>query len=139
MDADRPLAARGARQAEWMGDKLAGAGFGGAFIFASPAARTWATAELVADALGTAANRDDRLFTSGTVASAIELLAERASAERLVIVGHNPTLSLVASVLTHGVGPCAVSLRTGAAAVCTHSGVMEPGSADLKGVWRLEE
>lgn len=139
MDADRPLAARGARQAEWMGDKLAEAGFGNAAVFASPAARTWATAEFVAEALGTAAIRDDRLFTSGTVESAFELLAERAAADRLVIVGHNPTVSLVASVLTHGVGPCAVSLRTGAAAVCTHSGVIEPGGARLTGVWRLEE
>ncbi|MEO0631188.1 MAG: histidine phosphatase family protein, partial [Planctomycetota bacterium] len=63
MDADRPLAARGARQAEWMGGQLAEAGFGKAAVFASPAARTWSTAEIVADALGTAAISDDRLFT----------------------------------------------------------------------------
>ena len=138
-DADRPLAERGIRQAGWMGRELARAGFLHAPIFASPAERTWTTATIVAEALGTAPIRDERLFLTGTVGSAFELLAERAGDSHLIIVGHNPTVSLVASVLTHGVGPCAVSLRTGSAAVCAHDGRIEPGSADLLGVWRLTE
>lgn len=120
-----------------MGAELRGAGFGNeSVVVASPAVRTWTTASIVAEALGTLPIEDERLFLNGTVESVFAVLAERASAARLVVVGHNPTFSLAASVLTHGVGPCAVSLRTGEAAVCSHSGTIEPGAASLLGVWR---
>ncbi len=139
VDADRPLAGRGVRQAEWMARALDGAGFARAHVLSSPAERTWHTASIVGAALGVAPVRDDRLFLNSTVESIFEMLTEHGERDRLVIVGHNPTLSLAASVLTHGVGLCAVSLRTGAAAICTHAGHLEPGAGELLGVWRLDE
>lgn len=138
-DPDRPLAERGVRQAGWMGRTLADAGLVGAAVVASPAARTWSTAQIVAEALGVEPVRDDRLFLSGTVSGVIELLAERAGDAGLVVVGHNPTISLAASVLTHGVGACVVSLRTGEAAVCELPMGATPGRGVLRGVWRLND
>lgn len=139
LDADRPLLDRGIRQARWMGETLADEGFADARVVCSPAVRTRQTAELIAEALGVEIGEDERLFLNGTVQSVFELLADLADLSRVVVVGHNPTLSLVASTLTHGVGPCEVSLRTGAAAVCSHAGVIEPGSARLVGVWRTAQ
>ncbi len=135
-DADRPLAERGGRQARWMGDELRDAGFSGATIVASPAARTWSTACIVAEALGVEPIEDDRLFIGRGVGDVFEVLADYAAEERLIVVGHNPTISLASSVFTSGVGPCSVSLRTGAAAVCAHRGMIEPGGGRLEGVWR---
>ncbi|MEO1715505.1 MAG: phosphoglycerate mutase family protein [Planctomycetota bacterium] len=136
-DADRPLADRGHRQAAWMGETLLADGFGEAVVISSPAERTWTTAGIVAGVLGSQAVREDRLFTHCGVEELFEAVVERVESPRLIVVGHNPTISLAASVFTAGVGPCAVSLRTGEAAVCSHSGSIEPGAGTLDGVLRL--
>lgn len=138
-DADRPLLARGVRQADWMADALEAAGFSGCVVVCSPAVRTLQTADRVASMISAEVREDARLFLGASVGSVLELLAEHAESDRLVIVGHNPTISMAASVLTRGVGPCTISLRTGAAAVCEHDGKLEPGSARLRGIWRLDD
>jgi phosphohistidine phosphatase len=72
-------------------------------IVTSPLPRARATAEIVADAL----DMKKRLETSdilqaGTAAATIERWLDERAEERLMIVGHNPALSELVSLLVHG-------------------------------------
>ena len=69
-------------------------------IVTSPLPRARETAEIVADVLGA----DDRLETSNVLADRLDAAAIRdwlrdRPEERLMIVGHNPTLSELVSLL----------------------------------------
>jgi phosphohistidine phosphatase len=98
-DAARPLAPRGERDAQVMGDRLRARGPRPDLILTSPATRTLRTAQLVAaaneyrrDAIAV----DARLY----LASPREILAAVATVTRdvgtLLVVGHNPGLSELA-------------------------------------------
>ncbi len=99
-DADRPLSAKGRRQAARLGSLLAGAGFAPDAIVSSPKLRARETAETVAAALGVDVRVDDRLGGALDVATVAGLLEDVGTPRRPVLVGHDPDLSWLASELT---------------------------------------
>lgn len=99
-DADRPLSAKGRRQAARLGSLLAGAGFAPDAIVSSPKLRARETAETVAAKLGVDVRVDDRLGGALDVATVAGLLEDVGTPRRPVLVGHDPDLSWLASELT---------------------------------------
>lgn len=143
-DEVRALTARGERQARhiaglfqqrgWMGQ--------GVRIVSSPLVRAEQTARIVAGALRVEVEIDNRLSTHADMPEQIESAIEHATAQGvLVLVGHNPTLSLLAHALlespqTHE-RPWTGELRTGEGLVMRFAGVMRPGGGRFVEALRL--
>lgn len=126
-DADRELGPRGREQAQWLAAKLRHAPVPPQGILTSPAARALQTANLLAAGLGLAAEVDDHLGLSTTPSAVVELLGSLGSVASVALVGHNPTLSIVAGVLCHGpAGGGGLELRTGQAAVLELADLAHP-------------
>ena len=102
-DIDRPLNARGKRDAPEMGERLRQRGARPSLILTSPAKRARQTARLVARAIGYPIEflqREDELYLA-TPETIIAVLARQdASFHDVVICGHNPGLTELASQLT---------------------------------------
>jgi phosphohistidine phosphatase len=116
-DIDRPLNARGERDAPVMAARLADAGLVPTRILTSPALRALATARIFARALGYPAGRI-RQVPAAYLASAamlLDLVREFGGrARHVMLVGHNPGISALTSLLTGGDSPgevptCAVT------------------------------
>ena len=58
---------------------------------------------------------------------------------KLVLVGHNPTMSELATILAYGIGCSGLGLKTGSAAMIELKGGTEPGIASLEDVIRLDD
>jgi len=101
-DADRPLSARGERDAPVMGARLAGRGSRPSLILTSPADRAISTARILARALSypqefLQSERD--LYLAGT-ADLLQVIARQDSrCSDLMLVGHNPGLTDLANRL----------------------------------------
>ena len=92
-DRDRPLDARGERDAAKLGQRWSKRHGKPDLILSSPAVRALATANIVAEALGYKARNiefDARLYaaTAATLTSVIEALDGKL--DRVMLVGHNP-------------------------------------------------
>ncbi|MDB5444876.1 MAG: sixA [Phenylobacterium sp.] len=96
-DFDRPLAARGRREAHEMAEQLAALGFRPGLAVVSPALRTRETWEALNEALPGGAVRFERELYNAD-AGAIRKLAERAGEGQgtVIVVGHNPGLQELA-------------------------------------------
>jgi phosphohistidine phosphatase len=99
-DYERPLTHRGSIEAQEMGSRLVKRNLIPDLILVSPAERAWATAEIIA----AACELDDkqvqcaRELYLATPERTWQLLARRSAAlNHILICGHNPGLSLVAS------------------------------------------
>lgn len=137
LDIDRPLRPRGERQAAWLGQWLASEGFSGAALLASPAARTRATAALIGEGIGSTVAFDDRLLVDRPASEGLAVIEGWSGL--LVIVGHNPQVSRLASI---GAGDLAggVGMRTGECAVVRVSGAVGFGGGSvLEAMVRLDE
>jgi phosphohistidine phosphatase len=102
-DIDRPLSRRGVRAARTMGIVLEKMGETPDRVFTSPAVRAASTASLAA-ASGrwhTVPEVVAELYGTGP-AGALAVAAEGGSAPRLMLVGHEPTWSLLARRITGG-------------------------------------
>ncbi len=99
-DAERPLSAKGHRQAKRLARLLAAAGFTADAIVSSPKLRARETAEPVAAALGLEVRIDRRLGDALDYATMDRILEDAGSPARLILVGHDPDLSWLASELT---------------------------------------
>lgn len=108
-DAERPLSAKGRRQAARLAGHLQALDWRPDAILTSPKRRAAETAEIVASALGTAARIDGRLGSGFGEGELAEILASRLVAGRLLLVGHDPDFSDLASSLTGA----ALQLRKG--------------------------
>jgi phosphohistidine phosphatase len=103
-DADRPLANRGVRQADHIGELLVKAQaplMRPALILSSRAERAKHTATIVAEALGLAVTFEDAIALGNSTKDALSLvgtLAERG--EPALIVGHNPQFEDLVGALT---------------------------------------
>jgi phosphohistidine phosphatase len=100
-DHDRPLNERGVRSARIMGRVLAEAGLAPDLIVTSTAVRARSTAALASEA-GTWKSEtrlEPALYGSGTD-TAIEVAAAAPDVSRLMLVGHQPTWSLLVTALT---------------------------------------
>jgi phosphohistidine phosphatase len=108
-DADRPLSSKGLRQAGRLASHLRALGWKPDAIITSPKRRAAETADIVADAIGMKTKVDGRLATGFGVGELRELATTNPRAERLVLVGHDPDFSDVASLLAG----TAIQLRKG--------------------------
>ncbi|WP_243057722.1 histidine phosphatase family protein [Nocardioides sp. SR21] len=103
-DFDRPLADRGHQDAHAAGAWLSGSGFEPEHVLVSAALRTRETWASVAEGAGWALDPDfDRsLYAAGTDA-ALDLVREVGDdVDRLLVIGHNPTMASLAQVLDDG-------------------------------------
>ncbi|MEX1279867.1 MAG: histidine phosphatase family protein [Acidimicrobiia bacterium] len=101
VDHDRPLAPRGVRSARIMGRLVTREGLVPDVVISSTAERAARTAEL-AEAAGTWDRRislDRRLYDAGP-AGVLGVAAEVTDADRLLLVGHQPTWSLLVRRVT---------------------------------------
>lgn len=101
VDHDRPLAPRGVRSARIMGRLVTQEGLVPDVVISSTATRAARTAELAeaAGAWGRRIHLDRRLYDAGP-AGVLGVAAEVTDAGRLVLVGHQPTWSLLLRRLT---------------------------------------
>lgn len=100
-DHDRPLAPRGVRSARIMGRLVSREGLVPDVVISSTAERAARTAELAADAgaWGREIRLDRRLYEAGP-AGVLGVAAEVTGGGRLLLVGHQPTWSLLVRRLT---------------------------------------
>lgn len=101
-DFDRPLNRRGRKAAETIGREMRALGLDFDRVVASPAVRVVETLADVGDGYGSPIrpSYDERLYLA-PVATLIEVIHETDDeAERLLIIGHNPGLELLAMKLT---------------------------------------
>lgn len=98
-DAARPLSRKGRGQAERLGAFLAAAGVRPDRIITSPKVRAVETAAIVGEALDLEPVQDARL-AEGCGLSCLDAMVRDLDARAPMIVGHDPDLSLLLSVLT---------------------------------------
>jgi phosphohistidine phosphatase len=106
-DFDRPLAARGQREARAVGAQLAALGLRPDLAVVSPAARTRETWDLVELSVAGAAVRFDPALYNAE-AGAIRKIAEKAGAgvRTVIVVAHNPGLQeLAVRLMRDGAAP----------------------------------
>ncbi len=120
-DADRLITTRGERQACFIAGLLASDSPRPDLILSSGILRAVQTARIIQEALGATLRIEPALETGSTESAAIALVEARMRAEPargvLVVVGHNPTLENVVSLLASGASGGGVSLRTGECAI----------------------
>ncbi len=100
-DHDRPLNDRGVRSARLMGRVLAAQGLAPDLVISSTAIRARSTAELAIEAgeWDAALQLDRSLYESGPT-GVIETASTAPDVARLMLVGHQPTWSMVVTTLT---------------------------------------
>jgi phosphohistidine phosphatase len=100
-DAVRPLSKKGRKQSRRLGRHLAGLGLEIDTILTSPKLRAAETAKVVGKALGLKPAADERLSNGFDPASLAALLGGLdATAGSVILVGHDPSFSTLASWLT---------------------------------------
>lgn len=127
-DAIRPLSRKGRRQAERLGAFLVAAGVRPDHILTSPMARAAQTADIVGAALGIEPVGDDRLAGACDLAD-LEALVLDSGAREPMVVGHDPDLSQLLSVL---IGARGQVMRKGALATIDVRGPLRPGGGILR-------
>jgi phosphohistidine phosphatase len=111
-DAERPLSAKGKRQARRLGSLLADIGWKPDVILTSPKLRASQTARLVGRAVDVEPDDETRLASAFELSDIGTMLAAHPDARRVVLVGHDPDFSSIASTLIGA----AIELRKGAIA-----------------------
>jgi phosphohistidine phosphatase len=97
-DHDRPLNDRGLRDAPAMARRLAASGFVADTILSSTALRARTTAGFFGEALGVAVQEDPDLY--GAPASMLLLAAVESGAPSVVVVAHDPGMTVLAGNLS---------------------------------------
>jgi phosphohistidine phosphatase len=106
-------------------------------VLASPYVRAWRTAELMAEEAGWPQPvRCEELGADRPAAEAVGALRRHGAAETLAMVGHEPNLSELASLLlTRSAWQAAIDMKKGGAICLRFDGEAQPGEASL--VWLL--
>jgi len=138
-DADRRLTLRGENQARWLGETLLATGFRDALVLTSQAERARRTAEILCEVLGIEPVLTPGLMLGRRASEAIEVIDQHRDRGELILVGHNPTMSELATILTRGLGCSCIGLKTGSAAMIEVQGEPMPGIASLEDVIRLDD
>jgi phosphohistidine phosphatase len=112
-DFSRELTTRGHAQARFLAGKLAKDNRPIQTIVASRYPRALQTAHAVQRPLGCDLTTDVRLEVDHEIAEAIEVIQEHADDKTLMLVGHNPQLGELISVLCSGLPPQELILKTG--------------------------
>ncbi len=135
-DRDRRLRPRGERQAVWLGERLAAAGFRPGLILSSPYERAITTARLINESLGAPLEIEGALACDEPASRALALIEGHAGRSALMIVGHNPQLSRLIAVLLDPASRRAGEMQTGMAALLR---VEAPPAGGLAQSARLSE
>lgn len=110
-DHDRPLNERGLRDAPVMARKLAESGFRPDAIIASTALRAATTAGFFGDEFGVEVEFEERLYSAP--ASLLLRAAVERGAEHVIVVAHDPGMTVLAAQLSDGgiahMSTCAVA------------------------------
>lgn len=130
-DSERPLSAKGRRQAQQLGAFLADRALTPDAIVSSPKVRALQTAQLVADALGVGVTTDERLGGPIDV-DQLGALLDSVGGASVMLVGHDPDLSDLATTIT---GASYLPLRKGTLARIDTALPIQPGSGILR--WLL--
>jgi phosphohistidine phosphatase len=102
-DDERPLTAKGEKRMRQIARAIRKLELKLDRIITSPLPRARATAEIVADALDCRERLEiANVLRTGTAASSIQRWLGDRTEDRLMIVGHNPTLSDLVALLVHG-------------------------------------
>ncbi len=104
-DRQRPLNSRGERDAPVMGKRIVDHGIRPSLIITSPAQRAWTTAKIIATEIGYPAEflqREDSLYLASLDDLLGAVVAQDASFNSLMLVGHNPGLTEFANFLIPG-------------------------------------
>lgn len=137
-DVDRPLANRGLRQAEYVGELLSAAKKPLArpsVILASRAERAKHTASIVAEALGMTVTLEDALTLGNSTGVAMRLVRSLVERDQpVLLVGHNPQLEDLVSSLTG----TASGMSTGELVAVEVVGGKQPDARGI-GRFRLDE
>lgn len=139
-DDRRPLTAKGRRAFARAARGLAAAGPVPGIILASPALRALETAHILADALGGGKRRSRRVIAvpalhhAVAVRSALAALAALDLPRAAAVVGHEPNLGGLASLLLAGRTGANLPFRKGGACLL-EAGSLAPGAGSL--VWFL--
>lgn len=105
-DFDRPLNKRGKKNAHFMGKILKESGFSPDLILSSPAQRAKATAEILAEKLDYPLKKivfDEEIYEASSAKLLQIIKNQENNIEKLLLVGHNPALTLLANQLTQTV------------------------------------
>ena len=127
-DADRPLTAKGVRQAERLGRLLSQVGFRPDIIVSSPKARAVQTAEVIGRLLRSDVTVDERL-ASGLGLGTLEQLLSELDADRPLLIGHDPDFSMAVAALCDSDG---IPMRKGALARIDVDRPIRPGGGTLR-------
>ena len=146
-DFDRPLAARGEKDAPRMGKWLRKNGLIPDLVVSSPAQRARATAELVVEKLRIRRKRvifDDRIYEAGLRQLLTVLAAHAPGSDTLLLVGHNPGLEELITHLASEAPPLdgrGKFMTTAAVAVLEFNGAIgaRPGSGRVQQLVRPRE
>jgi phosphohistidine phosphatase len=135
-DISRELSERGREEARRAADTLAAMLDGRVpRIVASPAARTDATAQIVADRLGDTVGYNARIYdaTPGTL---LDVFNATGPTETVVLVGHNPGIEELVALLVDGRSQAHRGMPTaGMAVIDVPDGLVEPGQGKLRAFW----
>lgn len=131
-DAERPLTDKGQGQARRLGRFLADRKFVTDVVLSSPKVRARETAEIVAGHLAMPVVIDERLGNGLDLAALEAILHDQHDPVRPILVGHDPDLSELLSVLSCTAG---VPMRKGAFARIEVERPLKPGSGTLR--WLL--
>jgi phosphohistidine phosphatase len=103
-------------------------------VLASPYTRAWRTAELLAEEAGWPAPvRCEELTADRSSADAARTLVRHSEAAAVAMVGHEPNLSELASLLlVKDPGRLEAEMKKGGAAALVFDGEAEPGAATLR-------
>lgn len=136
-DIDRPLSAAGLAEAEAAGRWLGERNLVPDCVLCSPARRTRETLEAVLGVIGYVEQRIQDGIYEAQPGDLIALADTQRDAGRLMLVGHNPGLELLAALLYSGRSGDYRGMPPGSIAVLSiEDGVrLEPGSARLDAFW----
>jgi phosphohistidine phosphatase len=137
-DEDRPLTQRGHADAAAAGAWLAARGYRPDLVLCSPAKRTRQTWRGVAVALTGPDTPDvhfEQALYHGDAEDALDLLRQvPATVRSVLVIGHNPTVSMLSSLLDRGTDRDSDGLRTSGIAVHVPDGdwsALGPGTAPV--------
>lgn len=136
-DADRPLSALGNSEAEAAGAWLKRHGVEPDCLLSSPAARARQTLDRVVAVAGYTDVREDERIYEATPGDLIRVLDDHPDADCIVVVGHNPGLESLVSLLADGASDNGRGMPPAAIAWLRmdEDAPLEPGTAEVRHFW----
>ena len=135
-DLQRPLSARGEREAQAAGLWLAAHGLRPDRVLCSPTRRADETTRLALAAIDNApVPQQANEIYDASPGELLALLDQHADADTVMLVGHNPGMERLVALLVEGRSDEFRGMPPGALAVLHLDGALEPGNARLDAFW----